>query len=89
MVLKQLKEKIMYVCRFCGKKFKKITHTHLKKEHNIGSIDDYEEIVIAKYGKDALLSEDELNEKLKEVTAKKFDGSSLNDVLMQSLTQGK
>lgn len=33
----------MVVCKICGRKFKVITHTHLKKEHNIDSVEAYVE----------------------------------------------
>ena len=55
----KLKENIMVICRVCGKKFKAITHTHLKKSHGIDGVEQYKEI----YGQYAPL---EGNEKPKQ-----------------------
>jgi hypothetical protein len=32
----------MIKCKLCERDFKVITHTHLKKEHNIDSLEEYE-----------------------------------------------
>jgi len=40
----------MVVCKICGKKFKMITHTHLKKAHNINSIPEYVEMTGGEIG---------------------------------------
>ena len=32
----------METCKLCGKEYKAITHTHLKKAHGIASVEEYQ-----------------------------------------------
>ena len=85
------REIMKYICRFCGKKFNAITHTHLKKQHHISSVADYNEIVEAKFGKDALKPVDEHDVDIKIPVSKPPvvppKEETLNDVLIRTLAR--